>query len=271
MAFDEGRWPASAGASAAVLVDDLGEPALGPDGQHHLARVLRLAPGSPVVALDGRGGWRRCRLAGEGSRAGLEPDGPMVWAPRLHPELTVGLPPVKGERTEWAVQKLTELGVDRIVLLRTQRGVVRVEGQRAERYVARLRRVAEAALCQSRGAWLPAVLGPMSLAELDELLGAEGQGPAAVCVPGAAGVPSLAEPAVLVGPEGGFVVEELLGPRGQPRAALDLGPTILRVETAAVAVASRLCGLRFEAEKERGVTGAVPPPGLRLRDACAGH
>ncbi len=254
-----------------MLVEDPEEPDLGPEEQHHLARVLRLAPGSLVVALDGRGAWRRCRTVGEGTRVGLEPEGPLERVPRPDPGLTVGLPPVKGERTEWAIQKLTELGVDRIVLLRTQRGVVRVEGQRAERFVTRLRRVAEAALCQSRGVWLPELLGPMSLAELDELLAAEGQAPAALCLPGAPGVPSLTEPAVAVGPEGGFVPEELLGPRGQPRAALGLGPTILRVETAAVAVASRLCGLRFEGEKGRGVASAVTPAGPGPRNACAGH
>ena len=62
----------------------------------------------------------------------LVPDGPRRVA-RLRPELTVAFAPTKGDRPEWVVQKLTELGIDRIVPLRTVRSVVRWEGDRGTR------------------------------------------------------------------------------------------------------------------------------------------
>ncbi len=71
--------------------------------------------------------------------------------------MTVAFSPVKGDRPEWAVQKLTELGVDRIVPLVAARSVVRWTGDRGAAVVERWRRVAREAAMQSRRAWLPAV------------------------------------------------------------------------------------------------------------------
>ena len=101
-------------AAAQVLVDDPGHPELsGPDA-HHLERVLRLRPGELVVAADGRGAWTRCRYLG-GRR--LEPEAAVHHEPAPERPVTVAFAPVKGERAEWVVQKLTELGVDRVVVL----------------------------------------------------------------------------------------------------------------------------------------------------------
>ena len=65
--------------------------------------------------------------------------------------------PVKGERPEWVVQKLTELGIDRIVPLFSERSVVRWSGARGQATVERLRRVAREAAAQCRRVWLPEV------------------------------------------------------------------------------------------------------------------
>ncbi|MFM7062011.1 MAG: RsmE family RNA methyltransferase, partial [Actinomycetes bacterium] len=108
-------------AEAQVLVADLDAPALGADEVHHLARVLRLRPGTEVCATDGRGGWRHTASV-DGDR--LEPTGERYLEPRGEPLLTVAFAPVKGDRPELVVQKLTEVGVDRIVPLVTARSVV---------------------------------------------------------------------------------------------------------------------------------------------------
>ena len=79
---------------------------------------------------------------------------------------TVAFAIPKSDRPEWIVQKLTELGVARIVLLHAERSVVRWEPDRADRHVARLRRVAVEALEQSRGIWLPDIVGPVPAAEV---------------------------------------------------------------------------------------------------------
>ncbi len=234
--------PASAGAAALVYVADLESPAPETDDVHHLTRVLRLRPGEHVVAGDGQGHWRLCRYRGGPSPAGpqdevLEVDGPIVVDPAPRPAVTIGFVPVKGDRPEWVVQKLTEAGVDRIAVLRSARAVVRWEGDRGERSIERLRRVAREAAAQSRRARLPEVVGVLDLAGLACLVAPF---PLALTHPGG-DPPSVAMPAMAVGPEGGWNNSERTA-GGYP--VVGLGPGILRAETAAVASGLLLCALR---------------------------
>lgn len=226
-----GPWPASAGAAAQVFVADLDRLDVDAVDRHHLQRVLRLRAGEAVVAADGKGRWRRCRAGAGGT---LDADGPVVACARPVPALTVAFVPVKGERPEWVVQKLAELGVDRVVVvLRAARSVVRWEGERGVRAVERLRRVAREAAAQSRRPWLPAVEAVADLAAL------AAAGPLALAHPGGA-PPGLGCPAVAVGPEGGWDPTELA--LGLP--TVGLGPGVLRAETAAVAVGVLLAAAR---------------------------
>jgi RsmE family RNA methyltransferase len=80
--------------------------------------------------------------------------------------VAVGFVPVKGDRPEWVVQKLVEIGVDRIVVLRSARSVVVWEGTRARAAIARLSKVAVAAAAQSRRPWVAAVEGVFGIDEL---------------------------------------------------------------------------------------------------------
>jgi 16S rRNA (uracil1498-N3)-methyltransferase len=216
-----------------VFVDDLTALQPGDDDARHLGRVLRLRPGEAVIAADGRGRWRPAAYAGAGP---LEPTGPVVLDERPHPPVVVGFVPVKGERPEWVVQKLTEVGVDRIVVLRSARSVVRWNDARAAPVVDRLRRVAREAAAQSRRAWLPAVEGVLDLGALAALVA---PGPLALAQPGAS-APASATTAVAVGPEGGWDPAEL----AQVPRHVGLGPGILRAETAALGAGILLCALR---------------------------
>jgi len=199
--------------------------------------VLRLRAGDVVTVADGRGGWRRCRL-GAGGR--LDPDGEVVRDLPPDPLLTVAFALTKGERPELAVQKLTELGVDRIVPFPASRSVVVWDGERAHRHLARLRRVAREAAVQSRRSRLPEVSDLVSLASLLEE-------PGAVVADPSGGPPSLATPTIVVGPEGGFSAEE----RDLARGSVRLGPNVLRAETAAMAAGALLVALR------EGIAGPV--------------
>ncbi len=245
--------PASVGAVAQVFVPDPTVPVVGDDDAHHLLGVLRLRPGDVVVAADGHGGWCPCRVA-PGARRGspglLEVDGPLVVVPRPDPPITVAFAPVKGDRPEWVVQKLTELGVDVIVPLRTARSVVRWAGDRQDRTVERLRRVAREAACQSRRARLPEVGDVTTLADLVGSVRRAGGGRStgvALAHPGG-GAPTLDHPVIAVGPEGGWDPAEL----DQAAAMVGLGDTVLRAETAALSAGALLCALR---------AGTVGPPG----------
>ena len=211
-----------------VFVDDLDRPVLSADDRHHLARSLRTRPGEPLTISDGRGRWRAARFGDE-----VEAVGPVVEVPRPEPALTVALAPVKGQRPEWAVQKLTELGVDAIWLLVADRSVVRWQGDKAAAHAARLAKVAREAAMQSRRCDLPTVRAGVPVAEAVAVPGA------AMAHPGGA-PPGLDRPVVLIGPEGGWSEAELERAPG----TVDLGPTVLRAETAAVVAASLLVGIR---------------------------
>jgi 16S rRNA (uracil1498-N3)-methyltransferase len=224
-------------AVAHVFVADLEAPELDEPDRHHLSHALRLRPGEEVTVSDGTGRWRRCRYAmgrpgGGGSTVALEPEGPVIYEEPPLPAVGVGFVVTKGSRPEWVVQKLTEVGVDRIVPLSSSRSVVRWESARADRNVDRLRRVAREAAMQSRRNRLPEVTDLLPFADV-ALAGA------ALAEAGGA-APSLERPFVLVGPEGGWDRTELA--RGLP--LVGLGPNVLRAETAAVATGVLLCALR---------------------------
>lgn len=236
--------PVLVAAAALVFVADPAAPVVDAADLRHLLDVLRLRPGELVAVSDGAGRWSPCRVGpqavAQGSRradpAGvLVPDGPVVATARLVPELTVAFAPTKGDRPEWVTQKLTELGVDRIVPLVTSRSVVRWDGDRGARSVDRLRRIAREAAAQCRRPWLPEVTGVHRLDEVADLAGRP-----AVLAEAGGDPPGLGRPVIAVGPEGGWDEAE----RSALGAPVGLGPTVLRAETAAVVAGSLLCALR---------------------------
>lgn len=210
-----------------VLVSDVDAPVLAGDDRHHLERVLRLRPGDPLTVGDGAGRWRRCRFSG-----GVEPVGGVVAVAAPRPVLAVGFAVLKGGRSETVVQKLTELGVDRIVPFVAARSVVRWDGVKSARRLQRWRRVAREAVMQCRRLWLPEVEPVRDFGALD--LGG------AVLALSAGRRLRADENFVLVGPEGGWTEAETAA---VPRHVV-LGPHIMRAETAAIAAAAVLAARR---------------------------
>ena len=193
----------------------------------HLFRARRLAVGDQVRLVDGRGGARWSVVDGVTSqRASLRVEGP---APTFEPVRRVALlaSVVRPERAAWLVEKATELGARELrwfVSERTSRSF-------SERALGRQRRVAKSALEQIGGAWLPEIGAPVSLEEA-------GIGAGAVVLHPGAGTPLLSVrgvDAVVVGPEGGFSEAEVERLVRRGAALADLGPRVLRTETAAVA------------------------------------
>jgi len=228
-------------AAAFVFVERLDDLRLEPPDAHHLLEVLRLGEGAVVVAADGAGRWCLAALAGARRRARrseaarLEALGPVREAPRPPFAVGVGFALPKGDRAEWTVRKLTELGVDRIVPLLTERTVVALDAAARRRRGERLRRVAREAAAQARRPALPEVADPLPLADLlaeppDGLVAADFGG----------GPPEPSARFAVVGPEGGFAPRELPA----TLARLGLGPTVLRCDTAALAAGVLLCARR---------------------------
>lgn len=217
-----------------VLVDDLERPELSVDDRRHLERSLRLRPGAGLTVADGRGSWRLARL-GEV----VEVEGPIrcEGAPvDRSAALVIGFAPVKGDRSDLVVQKLTELGVEVIVPLVTERSIVRWDGERAARHRERHLRIAREAAMQCRSPRLPVIDTAAPLERFFE------SWPEAVLADpgGVAGPPGLAgRAAVAIGPEGGFSPAELA-----ERPTVRLPGRILRTETAAIAAAVLLASHR---------------------------
>ncbi len=242
------------GAACLVFVDDPDAPVLHEEDAHHLVHVLRLAPGEQVAASDGKCAWRLCRLVPQAdadastssararpreraklaARLRLEPISARVEAPRSPGTLTIGFALQKGDRPEWTVQKLTELGIDRLLPFFSDRSVVRLDADGARRRGERLRKVAREAAGQARRVVLPEIGDP---APLGEVLAAQ-SGAVHFAEPG--GGPLSSEVSCLfIGPEGGWAPRELaLG-----KELVGLGETVLRAETAAVAAGSLLVAL----------------------------
>ncbi len=210
-----------------ALVDDIDDPQLDDDTQHHLRRVLRLRSGAPFTVGDGAGSWRAMRFGDP-----PEPTGDPAFEERRSPTLTVFFAPMKGGRTELVVQKLTEIGVDVIAPIVTGRSVVRWDEAKAADQIARLRRVAREASMQSRRAWLPTV---EPVGTLDDALAHDGVVLADVGAPsGPIGS------SIVVGPEGGWEPDEAAA---APRR-VGLGETVLRAETACIVAGSLMVAQR---------------------------
>jgi 16S rRNA (uracil1498-N3)-methyltransferase len=221
---------ASADVAAHALVADVAYPELTPADRHHLERVLRLRVGTEISVGDGAGSWRTVRL-----NLGLEPTGPVVIEPRRQDPVTLAFALTKADKPELVVQKVTELGVEHIVLFHAARSVVRWPGDRVAHHLERLRRVVDAAVCQSRQAWSPTVT-------FDGEFNVVARRPGAALAAAEGGVYNAERHSVLVvGPEGGWSPEE----RSFRLPEVSFGPSILRAETAAVTAAAVACWRRY--------------------------
>ena len=206
----------------------------------HAASSRRLAVGDEVVLFDGRGSEARGRIESIDRRAVRVEIGAVE---RREADAAVGLTLAvafpKGPRQDVLVEKCTELGVAAIWPMRCARSIAEPSAHR----LGKLRRTVIEACKQSQRAWLCELREPVSFAEA---VGAVGQFDAAVIADGstvgsdAGGATSHKSVLVLVGPEGGLTTAELEAARDAGCGTLQLGKTILRTETAAIAAAVRL-------------------------------
>lgn len=216
-----------------AFVDDLEQPVLAESDRHHLERSLRLRAGDPFTISNGRGSW--C-TAGFGTS--IDRTGDIHHEPQPPYPLGLGLALTKASKPEFAVQKATELGMDRIVIFEADHSVVRWDDSKRLKNRARLERVAREAAMQSRRTRLPDV---QVVSGFEAVLAGESAGGDDVVRADFGGVAIGPEHRfVVVGPEGGWSSNE----QDRVPIAVDLGRHVLRAETAAVAAATLLAAVR---------------------------
>jgi len=220
---------------AHVVVDCVGEDddavvVIDRDVEHHLRRVLRLRPGEAVTVTDLAGRWRSTVVAGSRDEVQLDVAGVVMVTDRPSRPVTIAAAIPKGDRLDWMVQKLTELGADRLVLLHAEHSTTRWDDARAAAQLERAERVSLEACRQSRRTWKMRIEGPLpALTVLPDCVVAEPGGRAL----------APTDDAIAIGPEGGWSDAELRTARG----VVSLGANILRVETAAIAAVTLLGSL----------------------------
>lgn len=207
-----------------VFVDSLESPLLSDDDRHHLSKSLRLRDGDPLTLSDGQGSW--CTAA---FGATVEPTGPTHAVEAAPYRLGLGVALTKAAKPEFAVQKATELGIDDIIVFPAEHSVARWDETKRLRNAQRLSKVAREAAMQSRRVHIPTV---EVVESLESLVGHPGLARADF-----GGVPTNSSHRfVLVGPEGGWSDRE----RSMIPQVVDLGPNVLRAETAAVVASAFL-------------------------------
>ncbi len=212
---------------------------LGGGEAHHLLHVLRAATGMRVVLFDGLGAEFDAEVAACGrSTVDLHVLERRDVDRELPFSLTLGVSLPKGDRQRWIVEKAVELGVARLVPLRTERSVAIGDGkgEKLDRYVIEAskqcgrNRLMEVAPPQSWGDWLAAAEAPARRVVADP------SGPPLLPPPPASSTAVFAA----VGPEGGLTDAELDAARAAGWEIASLGPRILRIETAAIALTTLL-------------------------------
>lgn len=207
---------------------------------HHVRRVLRLRAGELVTVTNGRGSWVPTVVSAgnDESDDSFEVVGPVVHCELRVPTLCVGFALTKADKPDLTVQKLTECGIDRIVLLDARRNVARWDAERGAKHLAKLRLVAAEALMQSRGVWMPTISGPISVSSFCDDRKAAGETVFRADID----APPIhdAVTTIVIGPEGGWDPSE----KAQMPNAVSFAGTVLRAETAAIVAAGILSSRR---------------------------
>ncbi len=223
---------------------------LSPEESHHAASVMRLGVGDTVELFDGRGTVAEASVT-RVTRKSVTVDVARLTPPVPCPQplLTLYCAVPKGPRQHVLVEKCTELGVSTLQPIISARSVVKP----AASAIVRWRRYTIEAAKQARQTWLPEIHPAVSFAQSLQISPGGGTGRRtshrliATPEPEAALVgvalrnsPPLTHVAAWIGPEGGFAPAELEAALAAGLQPISLGQAVLRIETAALAIAAAL-------------------------------
>ncbi len=218
--------------------------------RHRLERVLRLPAAAELMAANGRG--RSVAIRWMGAEVQVSGRVQTAQPPAFSLVLAAGL--IKGERWDWLVEKAAELGVDQLQPLTCDHCVVRIDPSKAADKTARWQAIAQEAFEQCGRPWLCQVTQPQSLAAwlqslgpgdavlaCDEKLPPQTLGAAVQALTATGRIQRVA---VVVGPEGGLSAGEWQALDRAGAVRVQLSQQVLRAETAGLAAAVIVAGLR---------------------------
>ena len=220
---------------------------LPPEAAHHALRVLRLRSGDELILFDGLGGeypgrmveaTRTVRVELEGRRD-IEREAPLALT------LAQALP--AGDKMDWVIQKAVELGATAIQPLQARRSVVRLAGERADKRLAHWQQVAISACEQSGRNRLPEIGSIVDLPHYLAMSRGENETFLLLSARQGSRLSALPRPpagvTLLIGPEGGFDEGEESAALSVGFQSVNLGPRVLRTETAGLAAMAAILAL----------------------------
>lgn len=200
----------------------------------HCVRVLRMAQGDAIHFTDGKGTLADAMITDAHPKRCKVGIVKLTMQPKPYQgSIHLAVAPTKNaDRMEWMVEKCTEMGIDRISFLLTERT------ERAHFNLERMEKKALSAMKQSLQCWLPQMDMPMSFADFLPKVGETGRFIAHADKEKPKHLFQLAQPAtdicLLIGPEGDFTPTELEAAKAAGFQVAGLGNTRLRTETAAI-------------------------------------
>ncbi|PLY16550.1 MAG: 16S rRNA (uracil(1498)-N(3))-methyltransferase [Sedimenticola sp.] len=213
----------------------------------HLIQVLRLKADAPVILFNGDGHDYQGVIISLGKRQvdiAISERGAQESAACLAIHLGLGIS--KGERMDFAIQKSVELGVTEITPLVSERCVVRISDERMQKRIQHWQNILIAACEQSGRRRLPMLHAPLKLQDWinkreaqqhNLLLDHRSSDTLASLSPPESGT------CLLVGPEGGLSEEEIASAKREGFHGVQLGPRVLRTETAPLAAIAAMQAL----------------------------
>ena len=216
----------------------------------HISKVLRYGQGDEIEVCDSNGHEYICRIESiDRTRIDLSivDEVDINRESRIRVSLYQGVP--KSTKMDIILQKLTEAGVDEIVLVNTKRSVVNIKGDKADKKFDRWERIIYEAAKQSKRGLIPKLRGILSFKEALEDMGKNDINICPYEVEKSLGIKEALQTGqvkkilenkdevrvgIFIGPEGGFAEEENEMVKAAGIASVTMGPRIFRTETASI-------------------------------------